>query len=218
MSSPYQSLLALSVAAVLVSAVTVLWLGPIRSVLAAMSTQGFALGGVAALLGVHAGDYTLVVTAGVVVAIKGVGAPAILRRMAGPDLSRREVRPVVNVPASLIAAATLAFLAFATTRNLVSLVPAPAGTLLPVGFATVLVGFFVLIARRMPVYQMVGILLVDNGVASIAFLLSAGVPLLVELGASLDVLLGVVVLVALGSRLREHHGDLHLDALQELHD
>ena len=45
-----------------------------------------------------------------------------------------------------------------------------------------------------------------------------GVPFLIEMGVSLDVLLGVVVLVALGSRLRDQHGDLDLDALQELHD
>ena len=202
----------------LVSAVGILWLGPIRSVLAAVSVQGIALGGIAALLGVHAHDITLVATAGIVVGTKGIVVPAILRRLAGSDILSRDLRPVVNVPASLIAAATLAFVAFATTRNLVPLVTGPGGALLPVGFATVLVGFFVLIARRKPVFQMIGILLIDNGVASIAFLLSAGVPFLIEMGVSLDVLLGVVVLVALGSRLRDQHGDLDLDALQELHD
>ena len=52
-------------------------------------------------------------------------------------------------------------------------------------------------ARRSP--QIVGLLLVDNGIALVAFLLTAGVPLLVELGASLDVLLVVVVLRGAGT-------------------
>ena len=57
-----------------------------------------------------------------------------------------------------------------------------------------LLGFFMLATRRKAVSQIIGLLLVDNGVALVAFLLTAGVPLLVELGASLDVLLVVVVL------------------------
>ena len=65
-----------------------------------------------------------------------------------------------------------------------------------------LVGFFALVTRRKAVSQIVGILLVDNGVALVAFLATAGVPLIVELGASLDVLLVVVVLRVLATQLR----------------
>ena len=42
--------------------------------------------------------------------------------------------------------------------------------LVPVGFATLLVGFFVLVARRRPIFQIVGLLLIDNGIALVAFL------------------------------------------------
>ncbi len=45
---------------------------------------------------------------------------------------------------------------------------------MPVGFATLLLGFFVLVARRKPVFQMVGLLLVDNGIALVAFLSPPG--------------------------------------------
>ena len=73
---------------------------------------------------------------------------------------------------------------------------------MPVGVATLLLGFFVLVVRRRPIFQMVGLLLVDNGIALVAFLCTAGVPFLIELGVSLDVLLGVVVLMVLAQRLR----------------
>ena len=52
------------------------------------------------------------------------------------------------------------------------------------GFATLLVGFFVLVARRRPIFQIVGLLLVDNGIVLVAFLVTAGVPFLIELGVS----------------------------------
>ena len=90
--------------------------------------------------------------------------------------------------------------------------------LVPVGVATALLGYFVLVARRRPIFQMVGLLLIDNGIALVAFLCTAGVPFLIEMGVSLDVLLGVVVLMVLAQRLRSEFGDLDLDELTELHD
>ena len=75
-----------------------------------------------------------------------------------------------------------------------------------------------LVTRRRAVSQIVGLLLVDNGIALVTFLLTAGVPLVVELGASLDVLLVVVVLQVLVVNIRHHLGDSELDQLRELHD
>ncbi len=51
-----------------------------------------------------------------------------------------------------------------------------------------------------------------------AFLVTAGVPFLIELGVTLDVLLGIVVLMVLAQRLRHEFGDVDLDELRELHD
>ncbi len=151
-------------------------------------------------------------------AVKGVAVPILLARAGGSDALTRERRPLVNIPASLVASAVLIVLAFATTRGVAAFVGTTAGALVPVGVATLLIGFFVLVARRRPIFQMVGLLLVDNGIALVAFLCTAGVPFLIELGVSLDILLGVVVLMVLAQRLRTEFGDLDLDELQELHD
>ena len=60
--------------------------------------------------------------------------------------------------------------------------------------------------------------MVDNGIALVAFLSTAGVPFLIELGVSLDVLLGIVVLMVLTRRLRSEFGNVDLDELRELRD
>jgi hydrogenase-4 component E len=60
--------------------------------------------------------------------------------------------------------------------------------------------------------------MLDNGIAATAFLLTAGVPLIVELGASLDVLFAVVVLGLLTGRLHRAFGGTDLDQLRELRD
>ena len=215
--SSFSSTLTLAVGAVLVCAGTVVWLSSVRSVVRVVATQGIALGLVAMILGLHLRDAGLIATASVVLAVKGVAIPAFLGK-AGSGALDRERRPLVNVPASLVASAVLIVLAFTAARGVATFVGTTAGALVPVGVATLLIGFFVLVTRRRPIFQMVGLLLIDNGIALVAFLCTAGVPFLIELGVSLDVLLGVVVLMVLAQRLRSEFGDLDLDDLQELHD
>ncbi len=112
----------------------------------------------------------------------------------------------------------LTLLAYAVTRPLVALAPSPATAILPVAFAVVLIGFFALVTRRRALSQVVGFLLLDNGITATAFLASAGVPLIVELGVSFDLLLAVLVLQVLTARLRTAFGSTDLDELRELHD
>ena len=89
---------------------------------------------------------------------------------------------------------------------------------MPVGIALVLIGFLVLVTRRHAFSQLVGFLVLDNGIATVAFLTAGGVPLVVELGASLDVLLVVLILQVLTARIRAEFGDADLDDLTELRD
>ena len=196
----------------------VLWLTSVHAVIRVVAVQGCALGAVALILGVHHHDVGLVATALVVVLLKGVAIPVLLGQTDHGDGPSRESRPLVNVPASLVAATGLIVLAFLTTRSLGRFVGGGSGALVPVGVATLLIGFFVLITRRLPVVQVVGLLMVDNGIALVAFLSTAGVPFLIELGVSLDVLLGIVVLMVLTRRLRSEFGNVDLDDLRELRD
>lgn len=118
----------------------------------------------------------------------------------------------------MLAAAALTLLAYALCRPLVALAPSPATHALPVGLAVVLIGLFTLTTRRRALSQVVGFLLVDNGITAVAFLATSGVPLTVELGVTLDVLLAVLVLLVLTGRMRTAFGATDLDDLRELHD
>ncbi len=210
--------LTLAAGTVLVCAVMVLWLSSVPAVIRVVAVQGVALGSAALILGVHQGDPGLIATAVVVVLVKGAVIPLLLGRVGGEGVFDRETRPLVNVPAGLVASAVLILIAFLTTRGIGRFVGSRAGALVPVGVATLLLGFLVLVTRRRPVIQIVGLLMVDNGIALVAFLSTAGVPFLIELGVSFDVLLGVIVLMVLTRRLRSEFGNIDLDELQDLRD
>ena len=208
----------LAAGVVLAGAVLALWRKDLRALISVLALQGAALSTLAAVLAVHDGDVGLGVVAGVVLLAKGLVIPGLLARVVRADPESRETAPLMNVPASLVTAAVLVVLSYLVAGRLTTLFPDALTRLAPLGLATVLVGFFVLVTRRKAVSQIVGLLLVDNGVALVAFLLTAGVPLLVELGASLDVLLVVVVLQVLATTMRARFGHVDLDQLRELHD
>ena len=144
---------------------------------------------------------------------------SLRRALGGAADEQRETRPLVNVATSLLAAAGLTLLSYAVTRPLVALAPSPATAILPVAVAVVLIGFFALATRRRALSQVVGFLLLDNGITATAFLATAGVPLIVELGVSFDLLLVVLVLqTARPCGCAPRSATTDLDELRELHD
>lgn len=215
----YVQLLDLACGVLLLTAVLVLWRRELAVIIRVFALQGLALAALVAVLAVREGSIELgVVAVGILVLRAGV-LPALLHRaLAVAGEQRRETRPLVNVASSLLVAALLALLGYAVSRPLVALAPSPATQAVAVGMTVVLIGFFVLVTRRRALSQLVGFLLMDNGITAIGFLTTSGVGLVVELGVSLDVLLAVLVLQILTTRMRDAFGDTDLDELRELRD
>ena len=197
--------------ALLLTAVLVLWRRGLTEIVRVFALQGVALAGLVAVLAWDEGSAELAAVAAGLLVLRGGVLPWLLRRaLAGAPPGQRETRPVLNVAASL--------LALAVSAPLVALVPSPATRAVPIAVAVVLIGFLVLVTRRHAVSQLVGFLLMDNGITAAGFLTTAGIGLIVEVGVALDVLLVVLVLQVLTGRMRETFGDTDLDELRELRD
>jgi hydrogenase-4 component E len=215
----YAELLDLACSALLVTAVLVLWRRELALIIRVFALQGLALGALVGVLAGHQRSPELAVIAAGVLLLRAGVLPALLHRaLAAVGQSQRESRPVLGVGASLLSAAVLALLAYGASQPLVALAPSHATRAIPAGVTVVLIGFFVLVTRRHALSQVVGFLLLDNGITAVGFLATNGVRLVVELGVSLDVLLAVLVLQILTARMWETFGDTDLDELRELHD
>jgi hydrogenase-4 component E len=142
----------------------------------------------------------------------------LAKALAAEQEAQREATPLVNTAASLLITGVLTIVAFAITRPLVDLARDPVVNAVPAAFAVILIALFVMATRRHAVSQAAGFLMLDNGITAAAFLLTAGVPLIVELGASLDGLFVVLIIGVLTGRLRRAFGGADLDRLQELRD
>src|SRR6478736_2914570 len=203
----------------MLTAVLIVWRRDLRAVVRLFAWQGLALAAIPLLRGARDGEVALIYVGITILALRAVALPWLLARaLAAEQRDQREATPLVNTASSLLITAVLTVAAFAITRPLVNLEPSAAATAVPAVFAVVFIALFVMATRRHAISQAAGFLMLDNGIAATAFLLTAGVPLIVELGASLDVLFAVIVIGVLTGRLRRAFGGADLDALRELRD
>jgi hydrogenase-4 component E len=209
----------LAAGGLILTAVLIVWRRDLGAIVRLLAWQGVALAAIPVLRGVHDDDRALIGVGLAVLFLRTAVLPRLLARAVGAaPHDHRESTPLVNTATSLLITAMLTLAAFAATQPLVDLQPAATTTAVPAATAVVLIALLVMVTRRHAISQAAGFLMLDNGIAATAFLLTAGVPLIVELGASLDVLFAVIVIGVLTGRLSRTFGGADLDALQELHD
>jgi hydrogenase-4 component E len=213
----YNGVLNLAAGSFLLTAVLTVWRRELRATVRLLAWQGVALAAIPLTEGIYLDDAALVTVGVVVLLLRAVALPLLLARAVGTEAQeRRESTPLVNTTTSLLITAGLTVLAYAVTRPIIALDPSPATRAAPAAFAVILIAVFVMVSRRRAVSQAAGFMMMDNGIAATAFLITAGVPLIVELGASLDVLFAVLVLGLLTGHMRRTFGDTDLDQLREL--
>jgi hydrogenase-4 component E len=213
----YAQLVGLAAGLLLLSGVLLVWRRSMVASVRLLSVQGAALGALVAVIGVQRREVELLAVAGLVVLLKGAVLPVLVARSVPTDAVREE-SPRLNPTAALIAAAALTVVAYLVSRPIVGSSTDPAVLAVPVALALMLLGFLLLVGRRHALAQLVGFLVLDNGIAAVAFMTAGGLPLVVELGASLDVLLVVLILQVFSARMRVKFGALDLDELTELRD
>ena len=215
----FATLIDFAVGGLMLAAVLVVWGRRLRAIARLLAWQGVALAAIPIVRGIHDADTALILVGLAILALRTAILPWLLgRAMATEQQDWREATPLVNTASSLLITALLTVAAFAIARPVASLEPSATADAVPAALAVVFIALFVMTTRRHAVSQASGFLMLDNGIAATAFLLTAGVPLIVELGASLDVLFVVIVIGVLTGRLRRTFGGADIDALQELHD
>jgi hydrogenase-4 component E len=213
----FAQLVATSTGVLLLTAVLQMWRRSLVASIRLLVVQGVALAALVATLGVAHTEPEVVGVSLLVLAVKAVILPWILTRTAAAT-SAREEDSVVHPTAGLLGATALTMLAYVVSAPVVAAASGPAALAVPTGIALVLIGFLLLLTRHTALSQLIGFLVLDNGIAAVAFLTSGGLPLTVELGASLDVLLVILILRVLTVRMRDTHGGTTVTELRELHD
>lgn len=195
---------------------TVLGTTRLSTCIRAVAVQGLLLGVLPVVLHQGVGLSLIGLSIGTVI-IKAVVLPWFLLWAIREASVRREIEPLVGYSTSLLLGAAGLAIAFAIARRL----PLPeqvAALLVPVAMSTVIIGLLVLTTRVKAITQVVGYLMLENGIYGFGLTLAERVPLLVELGVLLDIFVGVFVMGIVVFHINREFDSLSSAHLTELKD
>ena len=189
----------------------------IPSVIRVVGTQGGLLGVLPLLVHGHVGLMPVLVSL-LTVALKGIAIPFMLLRALREAQIRREVEPSVGfLPSMILGALSIGFSVLISQE--LPMAKAHLGLLMvPASLSTVLVGFIMLTTRHKAISQVVGYLILENGIFIFGMLLVEAMPLMVELGVLLDLFVGIFVITIIVNHINEAFSSLDTRKLSSLRE
>ncbi|MDP3912090.1 MAG: hypothetical protein Q8Q14_17035 [Gemmatimonadales bacterium] len=151
------------------------------------------------------------------IVVKSLILPWLLKRAIREAAVRREVEPRIGFSLSLVLGVVAVAIGFGVAQRL----PLPEGAgelLVAVALATVIMGFLTITTRAKAVTQVVGYLMLENGIYLFGLTSADRVPFLVEIGVLLDVFVGVFIMGIVVFHINREFDSISSARLTELHD
>jgi len=212
----FSQLVMLGSSGMLLTALIVLWRKGVPAYITAYRWQSWLLAALTATVGYYGGDGQLYWVAALLLGLKGVAIPALLRTMQRRFGTEREATPYVNTEVSLLIASVLVVFAYLLGRPWMALTQLPTRQGLPLAMSVLFVSLFIIVSRKKAITQVIGFLMLENAIALLAVVGTFGVPLLVEFGVFLDALMGFLVMQIFIYHIHDTFDTLDVDALARL--
>ena len=129
---------------------------------------------------------------------------------------RWDVETLINIPTTMLIGIGLAIFAFALATPISQMANTLTRSTLGIALASVLLSFLMMIVRRKAVPQVIGFLAMENGLFLAATSATYGMPLVVELGVALDVLVGTFIFGIFFFHIREQFDSLEIRHMEKL--
>ncbi|KDP87374.1 formate hydrogenlyase [Cupriavidus basilensis] len=180
--------------------------------------QGATLALATAVVGYVTRQPDLYLSAGVTFALKVLLIPYLLHRIIARLDIRWDVETLINIPTIMVIGILVVIFAFNLAMPISRLSVKLASGTLGIALACILLSFLMMITRSKAIPQVIGFLAMENGLFFAATSATYGMPMVVELGIALDVLIGVLILGVFMFQIREQFDSLdirHLEKLKE---
>ena len=162
------------------------------------------------------GQHHLYGSAAITFVLKVVVLPWILHRLIRRLSVKWDVETLINIPTMMLVGIVLVVFAFNLALPISDFSRSIARGTLGIALACVLLSFLMMITRSKAVPQVIGFLSMENGLFFAATSATYGMPMVVELGIALDVLVGMVILGVFLFQIREQFDSLDIHHLEKL--
>jgi len=183
----------------------------------------YALQGVTLVVSITAvevstGQYHLFFSAALTLLLKVLALPYIMHRLIRRLGAYWESETLLNAPTTMLLGLLLVIFSFSLAQPISELAHTVTRSTLGIALAVVMLSFLMMITRRKAISQVLGFLAMENGLFFAATSATYGMPMVVELGVALDVLVGVLILGVFFFQIREQFDSLdlhHMETLKE---
>ena len=180
------------------------------------AAQGFALACSTGIVAFATHQPHLYWSAGLTLLLKVGVLPWLLLRMIRQLDVQWDVEGLINIPLTMLIGIVLVVFAFNLAYPIAQLANTVTRATLGIAMASVMLSFLMMITRRKAIPQVIGFLSMENGLLFAATSATYGMPMVVELGIALDVLVGVLILGVFFFQIREQFDSLDLKHLEKL--
>ncbi len=180
--------------------------------------QGLALGLSTVVAAVTTGQSHLYWSAGLTLVLKALLLPWILHRLVRRLHVKGEIESLINIPTTMLVGIGLVIIAFNVALPISQLSHTITRGTLGIALAVVMLAFLMMITRTKAIPQVVGFLAMENGLFLAATSATYGMPMVVELGIALDVLVGAIILGVFFFQIREQFDSLDIHHMERLKD
>jgi hydrogenase-4 component E len=188
------------------------------SLVSLLAMQGTLLLVATILLAWRTGQHHLYVSAALTLALKVLLLPWILYRLIRRLNVYWDTEPLLNIPGTMLIGVLVVVFSFGLAQPISALASTATRSSIGIAVAVVLLSFVTMITRRKAMSQVIGFLSMENGLFFGAMSATYGMPMIVEFGVALDVLVAVLVLGIFFFQIREQFDSLdlhHLESLKE---
>lgn len=164
------------------------------------------------------GVHELWYSAALTLILKVIVLPLILHRLIQRLGAQWDNEPLVNIPTTMLVGLVLVIFAFGLAQPISMMATTITRHAIGIALAVILLAFLMMITRRKAVTQVIGFLAMENGLFFAATSATYGMPMVIELGIALDLLVAVFILGIFFFQIREQFDSLdlhHLETLKE---
>ena len=149
-------------------------------------------------------------SAGLTLLLKAIALPYILHRLIRRLSVKWDVETLINIPTTMLVGIALVVIAFNVAQPISQLSGTITRSTLGIALACVLLAFLMMITRSKAVPQVIAFLSMENGLFFAATSATYGMPMVVELGIALVVMVGMVILGVFFFQIRQQFDSLDI--------
>lgn len=162
------------------------------------------------------GSFDILAVCVIIVLLKVIYIPRLLHKTYGNVEYRVEKDFFLNIPLLIIICCALVVFVYFTVSNISALSADHINIQVVNSFSVVLIGFFFMISRKKALGQMIGFLVIENGIFVTAMFSTHGMPFIVDIGIFIDMITAILIMGIMVVQINEKFESININKLRNL--